>query len=55
MPDNDVGKPTNVTNKTLETAAKAEGQSVEEAQKNALGEKPSRLERSHGFDKYVDR
>jgi len=36
MPDNDMGKAANVTNKTLAAAAKAEGQSVEEAKKNAL-------------------
>ena len=60
MPDNDMGKPANITNKTLEAAAKAEGQSVEEARKNALdllkkvmGEKPSKVVKNQGFDKYV--
>jgi hypothetical protein len=33
MPDNDMGNPKNITNKTFEEAA---GQSVEEAKKNAL-------------------
>jgi hypothetical protein len=36
MPDNDMGNPKNITNKTFEEAAKAAGQSVEEAKKNAL-------------------
>ena len=35
MPDNDMGKPTNITNKTFATAAKGEGQSPEEARRNA--------------------
>jgi hypothetical protein len=34
MPDNDMGNPDNITNKTFEEAAKAAGQSVEEAQQN---------------------
>jgi hypothetical protein len=60
MPDNDMGKPTSITNKTLESAAKAEGQSIEEARKNALdllkkvmGEKPSKVVKNQGYDKYT--
>src|SRR4026209_838154 len=58
MPDNDMGKATSITNKTIEAAAKAEGQSVEEARRNALdllkkvlGEKPSKVGKNQGFDK----
>ncbi len=36
MPDNEMGSPKNITNKTFEEAAKAAGQSVEEAKKNTL-------------------
>lgn len=36
MPDNDMGDPRNVTDKTFEEAAKAVGQSAEEAKRNAL-------------------
>jgi hypothetical protein len=36
MPDNDMGNPKNITNKTFDEAAKAASQSVEEANKNAL-------------------
>jgi hypothetical protein len=36
MPDNDMGNPDNITNKTFEEAAKAAGQPVEEAKQNAL-------------------
>ena len=36
MPDNDMGNPKNITNKTFEEAAKAAGQSSSEAKKNAL-------------------
>jgi hypothetical protein len=35
MPNNDMGKPENITNKDFEEAAKAMGQSVKEAKKNA--------------------
>jgi hypothetical protein len=35
MPNNDMGKPENITNKTFETAAKAMGQSPREAKDNA--------------------
>jgi hypothetical protein len=35
MPNNDMGNPQNITNKTFEEAAKAMGQSVREAQMNA--------------------
>ena len=36
MPDNDMGNPKNITNKTFEEAAKASGQNPEEAKKTAL-------------------
>ena len=36
MPDNDMGNPKNVTNKTFEKAAKASGKKPEEAKKNTL-------------------
>jgi len=36
MPNNDMGKPENITNKTFEEAAEAMGQSVKESKKNAL-------------------
>ena len=36
MPDDDMGHPENITNKTFEEAAKAEGQTVEEAKRNTL-------------------
>jgi hypothetical protein len=36
MPDNDMGNPKNITNKTFEEAARAAGQTAEEAKKNAL-------------------
>jgi hypothetical protein len=59
MPDNDMGKPTNITNRTFETAAREWGQGVLEAKKNALellkkvlGEQPSTIEKVDGFDKY---
>jgi len=35
MPNNDMGKPENITNKVFETAAKAMGQSPTEAKENA--------------------
>ena len=35
MPNNDMGKPENVTNKTFEAAANAMGQSPKDAKKNA--------------------
>lgn len=35
MPNNDMGKPENITTKTLEQAARAMGQSPRDAQKNA--------------------
>lgn len=60
MPENDMGKPTNITNKTFEAAAKGEGQTLEQARKNALdllkkviGEKPSKVVKSGQFDKYT--
>lgn len=36
MPDNDMGNPKNITNKTFEEAAKASGKKSEEAKKNTL-------------------
>ena len=36
MPDNDMGDPRNITNKTFNEASKAAGQSAEEAKKNTL-------------------
>jgi hypothetical protein len=36
MPDNDMGDPRNVTDKTFEEAAKAVDQSPEEAKRNTL-------------------
>ena len=36
MPDNDMGDPKNITNKTFHEASKAAGQSAEEAKKNTL-------------------
>lgn len=35
MPNNDMGKPENITTETFETAAKAMGQSTKDARKNA--------------------
>ncbi len=59
MPDNDMGKPTNITNKTFEKVAREWGQSVQEAKANTLdllkrvlGEKPSKIEKAEGFDRY---
>ena len=36
MPDNDMGDPKNITNKTFNEASKAAGQSAEEVKKNTL-------------------
>ena len=36
MPNNDMGKPENITNKTFDEAAKAMGNSPEESKRNAL-------------------
>jgi len=36
MPDNDMGDPKNITNKTFNEASKAAGQSAEEAKTNTL-------------------
>jgi hypothetical protein len=36
MPDNDMGNPKNITDKTFDEAAKAMGQSAEDAKKNTL-------------------
>jgi hypothetical protein len=35
MPNNDMGKPENITNKTFQEAAKAMGQSTKESRENA--------------------
>jgi hypothetical protein len=35
MPNNDMGKPENITNKTFEKAAAAMGQTAKEGEKNA--------------------
>jgi len=35
MPNNDMGNPKNITSKTFDEAAKAMGQSVKDAKKNA--------------------
>jgi len=35
MPNNDMGKPENITTKTFEAAAKVMGQSAKDAKKNA--------------------
>ena len=36
MPDNDMGNPSNITNKTFRDAAKSAGQNEQEAKKNTL-------------------
>jgi hypothetical protein len=36
MPDNDMGNPRNITNKTFEEAAKAAGTTADEAKNNTL-------------------
>jgi hypothetical protein len=36
MPDNDMGNPKNITNKTFDEASQAASQSAEEAKKNTL-------------------
>lgn len=36
MPDNDMGNPKNITNKTFDEAAKASGQKPEDAKKHAM-------------------
>ncbi len=36
MPDNDMGDPKNITNKTFKEAAEAAGQSEDEAKRNTL-------------------
>lgn len=36
QPDNNMGDPKNITNKTFEEAAKAAGETVEEAKQNTL-------------------
>ena len=45
VPDYDMGNPKNITDKTFEEAAKAAGQSVEEAKKNVLKELKKQLEK----------
>jgi hypothetical protein len=44
MPDNDMGNPKNITNKTFEEAAQAAEQTAEEAKKNTLELLKSTLE-----------
>lgn len=44
MPDNDMGHPENITDKTFEEAAKAAGESVGEAKKNTLALLKKQLE-----------
>ena len=36
VPDHDMGNPDNITEKTFESAAKASGQSLEQAKRNTL-------------------
>jgi len=45
MLDNDMGEPKNITNKTFEEAAKAAGQTLEEAKRNVLGELKKQLKK----------
>jgi hypothetical protein len=45
MPDNNMGDTRNITNKTFEEAAKAAGQSVEEAKRNTLQQLKKELEK----------
>jgi hypothetical protein len=45
MPDNNMGDTRNITNKTFEEAAKAAGQSVEEARRNTLQQLKKELEK----------
>jgi len=45
MLDNDLGDPKNITNKTFEEAAKAAGETVEEAKRNVFEELKKQLER----------
>jgi hypothetical protein len=47
MPNNDLGNPKNITNKTFEEAAKASGKSVKEAKTNA-GTAPKSSRRAGG-------
>ena len=44
MPDNDMGNPKNITNKTFEEAAKAADQPVDEAKRNTLELLKSQIE-----------
>lgn len=44
MPDNDMGHPENITDKTFKEAAQAAGQKVEEAKKNTLALLKKQLE-----------
>ncbi|HXX34246.1 MAG TPA: hypothetical protein VEM15_07220 [Thermodesulfobacteriota bacterium] len=45
MLDNDLGDPKNITNRTFEEAAKAAGETVEEAKRNVLEELKKQLEK----------
>ena len=46
-PSDDMGDPKNITNKTFEEAAKASGQSVEQAKKEALAMLQKQLGHTH--------
>ena len=45
MLDNDLGDPKNITNRTFEEAAKAAGETVEEAKRNVLEELKKQFEK----------
>ena len=45
MLDNDLGDPKNITTRTFEEAAKAAGETVEEAKRNVLEELKKQLEK----------
>ena len=46
MPDDDMGDPKNITEKTFEEASKASGQTKEEAKKNTLDLLQKQLEKN---------
>ncbi len=45
MPDNDLGNPKNITNRTFDEAAKAAGETVEQAKRNVFEELKKQLEK----------
>lgn len=47
MPDDNMGDEKNITNKTFEEAAKASGQTVEQAKKEVLEMLKKQLEQQH--------